>query len=98
VLFRDSRATGDDGRGDREAQSETVGYDEAAFGDLQSRLVEWWPVLTVRTIPDRPRVLVCIPSVTLDLPPTLQPLLPAYEERYLAYCMMLARAEHTRLV
>ncbi|MGZ4479493.1 MAG: peptide ligase PGM1-related protein [Nocardioidaceae bacterium] len=73
-------------------------YDPAKFRDLQARLAEWWPVLTVRTIPERPRVLVMITSITLDLPPELQPLLPAFEERYLAYLMALARAEHTRLV
>lgn len=64
--------------------------DVEAFRSLQARLSDWWPVLTVRTVPRRPRVIVAVSSMTVDVPVTLQPMLPAYEERYL--CVGLAPA------
>lgn len=73
-------------------------YDAEAFRPLQDRLADWWPVLTVRTIPARPRVIVVVSSITVDVPPHLLPMVPAYEERYLCFVLALARSEHTRVI
>jgi hypothetical protein len=75
-----------------------VSYDDAAFRLLQGRLAEWWPVLTVRTVPPRPRVLVMVSSLPGGLPEYLRPMLASYEERNLCYVMALARSEHTRVI
>jgi len=73
-------------------------YDVAAFGSLQSRLADWWPVLTVRAVPTRPRVILVLNSMTIDLPEHFLPMIPAYEERYLCFVLALARSENTRVI
>lgn len=73
-------------------------YDVEAFRLLQRRLVAWWPMLTVRTVPPQPRVIVVVSSMTVDMPGHLLPMVPAYEERYLCLVLALARSEHTRVV
>lgn len=75
-----------------------MAYDLAAFGSLQNRLVDWWPALTVRTVPSRPRVILVLNSMTIDLPEHFLPMIPAYEERYLCFVLALARSENTRVI
>lgn len=75
-----------------------MAYDVAAFGSLQSRLADWWPALTVRAVPTRPRVILVLNSMTIDLPDHFLPMIPAYEERYLCFVLALARSENTRVI
>ncbi|MBA2444798.1 MAG: hypothetical protein H0V49_05645 [Nocardioidaceae bacterium] len=75
-----------------------MAYDVPAFGSLQSQLVGLWPALTVRTVPTRPRVILVLNSMTIDLPDHFLPMIPAYEERYLCFVLALARSENTRVI
>src|SRR5215203_2027272 len=79
-------------------QGGVLSYDQEAFRAVQSRLAEWWPMLTVRTMPSRPRVLVMVNSLPPGLPAYLRPMLPSYEERALCHVMALARNDHTRVI
>ncbi len=74
-------------------------FDGPAFRQLQSRLGDLWPAMTLRTdeFDDRVALMVC--SITVpDIPDTLTPLLPAFEERYLFSVLTLARAPRSRVV
>ena len=77
----------------------TEQFDGPAFEALQSRLSALWPALTLRTdeFDDRVALMVC--SITVpDIPDSLVPLLPAFEERYLFTVLTLARAPRSRVV
>ncbi len=56
---------------------------------LDQRLRSAWPHFTWRPIGDIPRTIVVMQSISAYLPPAWQPLLPAYEERYLCYLLGL---------
>lgn len=73
-------------------------YDVEAFQSLQGRLADWWPALTVRAVAARPRTLVVVSSMTVDVPDHLLPMVPSYEERYLCFVLALARSEDTRVI
>ena len=77
-------------------------FDGEAFDELQSRLAPIWPEITLRRRPGQ-RTLVVVSSLSLDLPASYQPLIAAYEERYLIYVLALALSlihisEPTRLL
>jgi hypothetical protein len=56
---------------------------------LAARLATTWPHLVWRPVGDVPRTIVVMQSISAYLPPRWQPLLPAYEERYLCYLLGL---------
>lgn len=56
---------------------------------LGDRLRAAWPYLTWRYVGDAPRTIVVMQSISAYLPPRWQPLLPAYEERFLCYLLGL---------
>jgi hypothetical protein len=65
--------------------------------ELLARMRSVWPVLTWRPVGDVPRTLVVMHSVAVYLPPSWQPLMPAYEERYLSFLLALTSPQ-TRVV
>ena len=71
---------------------------EPTFEDLQARLRRLAPKLTVRTIEPEERTIVVVNSLSIDAPPRLAPLLPAYEERFLCLVLILARQPRTHVV
>ena len=74
-------------------------FDRTAFDEVQARLVELWPALTLRTGEFDDRVALMVSSITIpDIPDSLWPLLPAFEERYLFTVLTLARAPRSRVV
>lgn len=72
-------------------------FDGEAFDELQSRLAPIWPEITLRRRPGQ-RTLVVVSSLSLDLPASYQPLIAAYEERYLIYVLALATAPGTHVI
>jgi hypothetical protein len=64
---------------------------------LDERLRSVYPFLTWRPVGDAPRTIVVMHSVAVYLPPRWQPLLPAYEERFMCYLLGLLSAG-TRVV
>jgi hypothetical protein len=64
---------------------------------LADRLRSAWPSLTWRPVGDVPRTIVVMQSISAFLPPRWQPLLPAYEERFLCYLLGTA-SPGTRVV
>ena len=64
---------------------------------LAERLRSAWPSLTWRPVGDVPRTIVVMQSISAFLPPRWQPLLPAYEERFLCYLLGTA-SPGTRVV
>ena len=56
---------------------------------LADRMRSAWPYLTWRYAGDEPRAIVVMQSISAYLPPRWQPLLPAYEERFLCYLLGL---------
>ena len=72
-------------------------FDGDAFAELQSRLAPIWPEITLRRRPGQ-RTLVVVSSLSLDLPASYQPLIAAYEERYLIYVLALATAPGTHVI
>lgn len=67
-----------------------VGLDEAkAFQALQQKLIGMWPAIGGPT--DEHKTMVVVPSVSMEFPPELGPVLPAYEERYLFLLLLLAQ-------
>lgn len=65
--------------------------DDAAFRDLQERLREVWPTITMRTLARVNRAVVIVPSISLEVPHYLAPVFPAYEERFLFFVLSLLR-------
>ena len=57
--------------------------------ELAARLASAWPHLVWRPVGDVPRTIIVMQSISAYLPPRWQPLLPAYEERYLCYLLGL---------
>ncbi len=80
------------------ATTSTSSYDEQAFADLQQRLVPMWPGMTIRTHESTSRAIFVVSSMSIDLPPHIAPVLPAYEERYLFMVLGLARSPLTRVI
>ena len=60
-----------------------------AFEELQARLAELWPSIGNPT--DEDKTMVVVPSLSVDLPPEVRPLLAAYEERFLFLLLLLAQ-------
>ncbi len=56
---------------------------------LAERLRSVWPHLTWGNTGDVPRTIVVMQSISAYLPPRWQPLLPAFEERFLCYLLGL---------
>lgn len=59
------------------------------FDALQDRLVALWPAISAPN--DAEKTIVAVPSVSMDIPPEIAPLLPAYEERFLFLLLLLAQ-------
>ncbi len=59
------------------------------FDSLQDRLVALWPAIGAPT--ELEKTMVVVPSVSMDFPPEIAPLLPAYEERFLFLLLLLAQ-------
>ncbi|HVF20099.1 MAG TPA: peptide ligase PGM1-related protein [Mycobacteriales bacterium] len=76
----------------------SVSYDEAEFTALQERLAPMWPGITLRTVETMSRVIVVVTSMSVEVPDSVLPVVPAYEERYLFYTMALARSRGTHVV
>src|SRR5574338_1127533 len=72
-------------------------FDGDAFADLQARLAPIWPEITLRRRSGS-RTLLVVSSVSIDIPESYQPLIAAYEERYLIYVLALATAPGTRVI
>jgi PGM1 C-terminal domain len=75
------------------AEVETVPFEE-----LQARLRDLAPKLTVRTIEPEERTIVVVHSISFEVPAFVTPLLPAYEERFLCLVLILLRQPRTRVV
>jgi hypothetical protein len=60
-----------------------------AFQELQQKLAEQWPAMGNPT--DEDKTMVVVPSLTVEVPPEITPLLPAYEERFLFLLLLLAQ-------
>lgn len=71
-------------------------FDEA-FEALQKRMVPMWPGMTVRTVQNMRRAVLVVSSISIDVP-SIAPVLPAYEERYLFMVRALAQSPGTRVV
>ena len=66
--------------------------------DSNEQLIDLWPNMTFRTTEGPPRTILVISSLSLEVPPSLAPLVTAYEERYLCLVLLLAKAQKTRVV
>src|SRR3954469_1708636 len=71
---------------------------DAEFAELQARLRQMWPHVTLRSIGDVERVVVVTHSISFDVPEHLIPVFPAYEERFLCLVLSLLRAPRSRVV
>lgn len=71
---------------------------EPTFAELQSKLRDFWPTLTLRSIGDVERTVVVVHSISFDVPDQLIPVFPAYEERFLCLVLSLLRAPRSRVV
>ena len=71
---------------------------DAEFAELQARLRQMWPHVTLRSIGEVERVLVVVHSISLDVPDQLIPVFPAYEERFLCLVLSLLRAPRSRVI
>ena len=71
---------------------------EPTFAELQSKLRELWPSVTLRSIGDVERTVVVAHSISFDVPDHLIPVFPAYEERFLCLVLSLLRAPRSRVV
>jgi hypothetical protein len=69
------------------------------FAELQVRLRELAPQLTIRALEDEAeRTLVVVNSMSVPVPSWVAPLLPAYEERFLCLVLALLRQPGTHVV
>ncbi len=68
------------------------------FLELQARLKDMWPAMTIREVGDTPRTAIVLHSIPFELPRRWQPVLPAYEERYLFYLISLLTAPASHVV
>jgi hypothetical protein len=71
---------------------------DPSFVELQSKLREIWPAVTLRSIGDVERTVVVAHSISFDVPDHLVPVFPAYEERFLCLVLSLLRAPKSRVV
>ena len=71
--------------------------DPARLVQLQERLHDLWPTLTTKSAPSD-RTVVVMHSVGFELPPHLQHVVPAYEERYLCAILALLRQAEGRMI
>jgi hypothetical protein len=71
---------------------------DPVFSELQERLRDAWPAVTLRSIGDVERTVVVIHSLSLEMPEQLVPVFPAYEERFLCMVLSLLRAPRSRVV
>src|SRR5260221_13465239 len=71
---------------------------DAEFAELQARLRDLWPNVTLRSIGDVERTIVVVHSISLDAPEQLVPVFPAYEERFLCLVLSLLRAPRSRVI
>src|SRR5580765_2263387 len=71
---------------------------EAEFTQLQARLRELWPNVTLRSIGDVERTIVVVHSLSFEAPDQLIPDFPAYEERFLCLVLSLLRGARSRVV
>ena len=72
--------------------------EEHTFAELQAKLRTFWPQVTLRSIGDIERTVVVVHSLPPELPVTLAPVFPAYEERFLCLVLSLLRAPRSRVV
>ena len=69
------------------------------FDELQSHLTRVWPAITLRTTEPQLRTVIVVHSIPTDIVPAhLLPVLPAYEERFLAIVPSLLRSPGSRVV
>jgi D-alanine-D-alanine ligase-like ATP-grasp enzyme len=68
------------------------------FAALQARLRSFWPTMTMRSIGDIERTVVVVHSISIEVPDSLIPVFPAYEERFLCLVLSLLRAPRSRVV
>jgi hypothetical protein len=71
---------------------------ELTFEQLQNRLCELAPALTVRSLEPEERTIVVVHSLSLEIPDHLAPMLSAYEERFLCLVLVLLRQPQTHVV
>jgi hypothetical protein len=71
---------------------------EAKFEQLQARLRELAPQLTVRSFDPDERTIVVVHSLSLDVPRRLLQVMPAYEERFLCLVLSIVRQPATHVV
>lgn len=71
---------------------------DATFAELQARLRELWPQVTLRSIGDVERTVVVVHSLSFEVSDQLIPVFPAYEERFLCLVLSLLRAPRSRVV
>lgn len=64
-----------------------------AFDELQEKLLSMWPALGAWTA--EPKTMVVVPSLSIDVPTDIAPLIPAYEERYLFLLLLLGQPQAT---
>jgi hypothetical protein len=70
----------------------------ATYADLQTKLREHWPAVSMRSIGSVTRTVVVVHSIGVDVPDHMSPIFPAYEERFLAFVLSLLRAPASRVV
>ena len=71
---------------------------EQSFAELQSRFRHIWPSVTLRSLGDVERTVVVVHSISFEVPDTLIPVFPAYEERFLCLVLSLLRAPRSRVI
>jgi hypothetical protein len=71
---------------------------DATFAELQGKLRNFWPTVTLRSIGDVERTVVVVHSLSFDVPDHLIPVFPAYEERFLCLVLSLIRAPRSRVI
>ena len=71
---------------------------EPTFAELQAKLRTFWPQVTLRSIGDIERTVVVVHSLPPEIPDTLAPVFPAYEERFLCLVLSLLRAPRSRVI
>ena len=71
---------------------------EQEFAELQKRLRNQWPSVTLRSIGDVERTIVVVHSISMDVPDQLIPVFPAYEERFLCLVLSLLRSPRSRVI
>src|SRR5215211_6767653 len=64
---------------------------DAAFRNPQEGLRKVWSTSTARTLVRANRTVVIVPSISFEVPDSLIPMFPAYEERFLFFVLSLLR-------